>query len=107
MTTVLAIPRQLTKVNNEVYFLADSDGDESNELWVSDGTESGTQLVLESEVDNLTDVKGTLYYTEIESPGELWRIDNESQKAERILEDSGSNAVANLTRAGGNSLLYS
>ena len=89
-------PSQLTKVGDEIYFLANSDGDGANELWVSDGTEDGTQLVLENRVSDLTNFGGTLYYTEISSPGELWRINSTSREAERVLE-SGSSTITNLT----------
>ena len=96
-------PQQLTAVGDEAYFLADSDGDEINELWKSDGTEDGTESVLtsEDEVTNLTDVDGTLYFTQGELAGELWKIDEESGEAEIVLENAGTNTISALTDVDG------
>jgi|GEM_PF-3536399 len=97
-------PQQLTAVDEAVYFLADGDGDLELELWTSDGTEGGTELVLDNEVANLTDVDGTLYFTQ-GGPGEeltqeLWRL-NEEGEAEIVLEDSGSDEIGSLTSVDG------
>jgi ELWxxDGT repeat protein len=62
-------PDNLTAFNNKLYFTAD---DEINgrELWVSDGTTAGTQLVADlnpgvgsSDADNLTVVGNELFFT--------------------------------------------
>src|SRR5690606_36573010 len=61
--------RSLTDVDGVLYFLAD-DGVTGPELWRSDGTEVGTQLVLDIYPGSvgsfprvLTNVSGTLYFT--------------------------------------------
>ena len=94
-------PNYLTQVGNEVYFVADGEADGFNELWKSDGTESGTELVLNAEVSNLTNVKGVLYFTQNEFPGELWKLNNRTGEAERILENTGSDTIASLTEVDG------
>ncbi len=37
-------PNYFTEIDNQLYFTAD-DSENGNELWVSDGTSEGTQLV--------------------------------------------------------------
>ena len=94
-------PQQLTQVGNELYFAADSDGDEVSELWKTDGTEEGTESVLDSAVSNLTSVKGTAYFTQDEFPGALWKLNNGTGEAEEILENTGSDTIASLTEVDG------
>jgi ELWxxDGT repeat protein len=77
-------PRNLTAVGDLLYFTADDGSGEH--LWVSNGTEAGTQKVLFegdpiTNVGNLTTVGSTLYFTAddrnppAENPGtDLWRI---------------------------------
>jgi ELWxxDGT repeat protein len=80
-------PRQLTPVNNTLYFIAYT-GD--YELWKSDGTAAGTVMVKDmrtddqnqNDIDGLTKVNGTLYFTSAgESDGsgnymrDLWKTD--------------------------------
>ena len=73
-------PYQFTAVGNRVFFVAD-DGTHSNELWVSDGTDAGTQLVrdISTTTDNsatpryLTASAGNLFFSGDDGSGrELW-----------------------------------
>jgi len=72
----------LVKVNNELFFRA-HDGINGQELWKSDGTETGTVLVkniaadsLNAWPDYLTNVNGTLFFTTANgSRGDLWKSD--------------------------------
>jgi ELWxxDGT repeat protein len=61
-------PRDFTVFNNKLYFVAD-DGVNGRELWITDGTESGTQLVADinpgsesSDVSSLTVVDRELLF---------------------------------------------
>ncbi len=64
-------PRQLTWVADTLFFIAGSSG---RQLWKSDGTEAGTQLVVElgGPISELAAVGGTLYFTQDRS---LWKSD--------------------------------
>ena len=60
--------REMVRVGNKVYFLAD-DGTHGEELWVTNGTESGTRMVEDIEpgfgsswLRNLTSFNGKLYF---------------------------------------------
>ena len=73
----------LTEFNDKLYFTA-NDGENGNELWVSDGTAGGTQLAVDivpgnnsSYADNLTVIKDKLYFTadDGENGNELWVSD--------------------------------
>ena len=77
-------PYNLTNVNNTLFFTA-YDGANGQELWKSDGTETGTVLVKDiytgegnsSYPYNLTNVNGTLYFIANDGTNgyELWKSD--------------------------------
>ncbi len=76
-------PNGLVKANNLVYFNAD-DGIHGRELWKSDGTQAGTEMVKDiasgeedSTPENFCDVNGTVFFTATtpQSGTELWKTD--------------------------------
>ncbi len=83
--TASSSPTELTNVNGVMYFAAD-DGTQGRELWKSDGTVEGTELVRDifplasSDPSNLTNVNGTLYFTAVSfgTGNELWKSDGTS-----------------------------
>ena len=66
---------QLTNVSGELYFVADSDNDNLQELWTSLGTEASTKLVREFDrnIINPIDLNGVVYFGL--GNGEVWRSD--------------------------------
>jgi ELWxxDGT repeat protein len=64
-------PESFVALDGKVYFAADGDDDGDAELWVTDGTAEGTQLVSSTfdmsdnpiDIDNLTVNDGKLYFT--------------------------------------------
>ncbi len=75
-------PTELTVVDGQLYFSA-TDGVHGTELWRSDGTQSGTEMVLDLRPDGasmprlLTEVNGELAFiadTQADNP-ELWKSD--------------------------------
>lgn len=91
---------KLVKMGNKVYFSAS--GPEGKELWSSDGTEQGTQIVFESTATNQTEgassfgiVGNTLYYRFDDGVHgkELWRTDGTAAgtyMVKDIVQGSGS-----------------
>ena len=81
-------PRYFTELNDQLYFAAD-DGETGRELWVSDGTTAGTQLLADinphndgnfspgSYPEDLTSFKNQLYFSasDGENGSELWVSD--------------------------------
>ena len=86
----------LTEFNDQLYFTA-NDGENGNELWVSDGTTEGTNLLIDinpgvsgnsyysspdnSFVENLTEFNDQLYFTanDGENGNELWVSDGTTE----------------------------
>lgn len=110
-------PEQLTAVGDQVFFTAD-DGDNGEELWLTDGTEAGTQLVKNispsyyDSPSQLTAVGSTLFFTADNGTNgrELWKSDGTNggtTMVKDIFVGSGyysSSYPAGLTAAG--STLY-
>jgi len=76
-------PKSLVKSNSLVYFNAD-DGIHGRELWKSDGTEAGTEMVKDitsgeddSTPENFCSVNGTVFFTATtpQYGAELWKTD--------------------------------
>ena len=109
-------PRNFIEFNDQLYFTAD-DGENGEELWVSDGTPQGTQLLADiypgSDSANsynwyLTELNDQLYFTadDGENGEELWVTDgtpdgtklvtNINSKVNSFGDDSSS-SISNLT----------
>lgn len=83
--TLDSYPSHLTNVGGTLFFVA-NDGTHGYELWTSDGTSTGTTMVLDinpgsgssiGSSDELLNVAGTLYFTANDGThgGELWKSD--------------------------------
>ena len=80
-------PSDFTVAGSNLFFVA-SDASHGRELWVTNGTAQGTELVKDivpgpvgSYPNNLTNANGTLYFTAASANGqnELWRSDGTAQ----------------------------
>ncbi|QGJ68784.1 Hypothetical protein PBC10988_4460 [Planctomycetales bacterium 10988] len=86
-STVDSNPTELVEVNGSLFFAADV-GNTGEELWVSDGTPGGTQLVkdlwpglgADSNPTSLTEMNGTLFFiaNDGSSGQELWKSNGTS-----------------------------
>ncbi|HID03211.1 MAG TPA: hypothetical protein EYP18_08400 [Desulfobacterales bacterium] len=63
------LSKEIVRVGDKVYFLADDGEEHGEELWITDGTTSGTNMVLDinvgvgdSWINNLTEFNGKLYF---------------------------------------------
>ena len=102
-------PENLTVLNNRLYFSA-FDGENGKELWVSDGTSEGTQLVKDINPssdyfgfgfypDELTVLDNRLYFTtsDGENGGELWVSDGTSEGTQLVKDiNPGNNVYGNV-----------
>ena len=94
-----------TEFNGKLYFSAD-DGENGRELWVSDGTSEGTNLVadlapgisdyggygLSSYPENLTEVNGKLYFSTFGEKGfDLWQSDGTTEGTNLVAELNSDN----------------
>lgn len=74
----------LIEIDGQIFLTTLLDNDRLSQLWRSDGTEPGTQLLVgfdyDAEFDNFTNISGQLYFTaSLDGKGtELWRLDAES-----------------------------
>ena len=95
-----SFPRHLTELNGKVYFSA-NDNVNGRELWVSDGTSEGTQIVKNikslrgSNPQNLTNFNNKIYFTAetADSGEELWVTNGTT---------SGTMLVADINPGSGN-----
>lgn len=96
----------LGEVNGELYF-----SHEGVALWKTDGTASGSRLIVDLSVGgsdpyNLTDVNGTLFFA---SSGQLWKTDGTTAGTVRLVDTRGSisglfNMAGTLYFSGGSTL---
>ena len=110
-----ANPADITRAG-EIFYLTANDGRTGTELWKSDGTQTGTQLVKDilvgaagSDPNYLTHVNGTLYFTADDGRNgrELWKTDGTAagtQLVKDIVVGTGSSNPQNLTHV--NDTLY-
>lgn len=84
-------PENLTEVGGRLFFTAD-DGQNGEELWLSDGTTEGTRLVLDitegensSQLSDFTEVNGKLYF--IKDDNELWQSEGTIATTFRIEQE--------------------
>ncbi|SOE21059.1 ELWxxDGT repeat-containing protein [Spirosomataceae bacterium TFI 002] len=97
-TTGSSTPSELTKVGNQVFFVA-NDGVNGKELWKTDGTASGTVLVKninsgsnDSNPSKLIDFNGTLFFIANSSstPGvydyDLWKSNGTSSGTVKVFD---------------------
>ncbi|QGJ70725.1 Hypothetical protein PBC10988_24230 [Planctomycetales bacterium 10988] len=98
-----ASPAQLTEVSGTTYFAA-NDGTHGVELWKSDGTSTGTQLVkdlrsgnLSSSPKYLTNLNGTLYFSANGDNGSLslWKSDGTSIGTE-LIQETKARSITNI-----------
>ncbi len=102
-------PTNFTEFNDQLYFTA-NDGQSGSELFVSDGTEAGTQLVkdlvlgsndygypLSSSPYNLIEFNNRLYFTanDGQSGNELWATDGTSSGTQLVADINPGNYDSN------------
>lgn len=104
-------PNNLIVFNNFLYFIAD-DGINGRELWRTDGTEGGTQMVKDINVGsgsstplNLIIANGSLYFSATDGIHgvELWKSDGTAtgtMMLEEIRLGNGDTFINNMTLAG-------
>ncbi|AUS99311.1 pre-peptidase [Nostoc sp. CENA543] len=96
-------PSNLTAVGNTLYFVTDSDNDFNLELWKSDGTSGGTQIIGTDGVApnlglgafSLTAVGSALYFV-ANNPGsglELWRTDGTTTNMVKDISSGSSDSL--------------
>lgn len=96
-------PSDLTVVGNTLYFVTDSDNDFNLELWKSDGTPAGTQIIgTDGQAPNLgigsfylTAVGNTLYFVANNPTSglELWRTDGTTTNMVKDISSGSSNSL--------------
>lgn len=118
--TAFGNPQNTILANGILYFAA-NDGVTGNELWRSDGTESGTFLIADLEPGNVygtplsssprqfTNVNGTIFFTaNVNNQSELWKTDGTSAGTSlvRDLDPQSSAFPTSLTNVNGVLFFY-
>ena len=100
-------PHNLTQVNNTLFFLS------GNDLWKSDGTESGTMLVANFEesstkdMRSITNVNGIIYLGYLNNGDyELWKHDSVSGQTVIVKNFDGLSSNADSYAAVGDMLYF-
>jgi len=114
--TSVSGPTYLTNMNGTLYFAATAGGSGASgrELWKSDGTESGTELVKDIYVggnngdpNNLYVVNNTLYFTAINGTNgrELWKTDG-TEVGTIMVKDINPGSAASIPAAPASSYYF-
>ncbi len=109
-------PDRFAEYNNKLYFSA-TDGIHGYELWVSDGTTAGTQMLSDiwpgagnSNPSNLTVCNGKLFFTASDSVhgAELWATDGTTGGTNMVKDiwPGNTGSIANSLSAFNNQLLF-
>ncbi|HEY1012301.1 MAG TPA: hypothetical protein VGE07_06305 [Herpetosiphonaceae bacterium] len=101
-------PKLLTKVGNRMFFTAERH-DIGRELWISDGTADGTQLVSDltpggesTSIGQIGALGGAAYFTVLRADGfELWRSDGTAAGTGMVRAQSGALPASNMAELGG------
>lgn len=115
-STISGAPEELIVFDNKLYFIA-SDESNGKEIWVSDGTPTGTHILKDinigersSDPKELTIMKNHIYF--IANDGihgnELWRTDGTAQGTQMVIDRDRWSIIfiGDLTFDGVNSLYY-
>ena len=108
-----SFPRSLTTFNDRLYFTAD-DGENGRELWVSDGTTEGTQLLkdINSQVSDDGSNYGSFTYNLTVSNDRLYFTANDGVNGEELWVSDGTTEGTSLLKdinpgASADSIAYS
>jgi gliding motility-associated-like protein len=116
--TIPSNPENLTNINGTLFFTADADFDGganpiNRELWISDGTDAGTRMVLDinpggsSSPSNLVEKDGLCYFLADDGTGTaLWRSDGTAGNTVKITMPAGTTVDANGGLVNSNNILF-